>query len=369
MKLRLDNGPLLSALVVLVLGAWMLSGQVGQPEAAPPRDRPVADAAPAVPVQVRRQVAETVEKQVLVQGSTAAGRAVTVRAELAGRVAAVGAREGTPVAAAALIARLHEEDLPQRLQRAADLAEQRRVEYEAARSLRGKGHLSEARLAEARSLLSAARAELAAIELARERTRIVAPFDGVLDSREVEPGDYVKVGDSIARVLDFSPWIIAGDVSEAEAPQVQTGAAATAALADGRQVSGRVRYVAAEADPATRTVRIEVEVADFPGRPVAGMSAALRIPVATVRAHRVSPALLTLDDSGRLGLKVVTGDNRVRLYPVRIVRADSYGVWVDGLPDEIDLITVGAGFVAPGERVRPVAAEKPATTGDREPAA
>lgn len=365
MKLRLDNGPLLSALVVLLLGAWMLSGQFGRPEAATPADRVVADDAEPVPVQVRRQQAEDVEKVVLVQGSTAPGRAVTVRAELAGRVVAVEAREGLPVAAGALIVRLDEEDLPARLQRATDLAAQRQVEFDGARELRGKGHLSEARLAEARSLLSAARADLAAIRLALDRTRIVAPFDGTLDSRDVEAGDYVKVGDSVARVLDFSPWVVAGDVAEAEAPLVSTGAPATATLADGREVAGEVRYVAAEADAATRTVRVEVAIERFPGRPVAGVSAALRIPVATVRAHRVSPALLTLDERGRLGLKVVTAEQRVRLYPVRIVRADSYGVWVDGLPEEIDLITVGAGFVDPGDPVRAVPVAAPAA-GARE---
>jgi len=88
----------------------------------------------------------------------------------------------------------------------------------------------------------------------------------------------------------------------------------------------------------------------------AGLSAEVRIPVGEVSAHFVSPALLALDDDGRLGVKTVAGDDRAAFHAVDLVRAETDGVWVTGLPQRVRLITVGQGFARAGERVRPVTA-------------
>ena len=60
---------------------------------------------------------------------------------------------------------------------------------------------------------------------------------------------------------------------------------------------------------------------------------------------------------GTLGVKVVNEDNVVTFYPIQIVTAQIDGVWVTGLPETVDLITVGQGFVNDGEIVAPAAGE------------
>ena len=42
---------------------------------------------------------------------------------------------------------------------------------------------------------------------------------------------------------------------------------------------------------------------------------------------------------------------------VSIVRAQTDGIWITGLPDTADIITVGQGFVQAGDRVNPQVAE------------
>jgi len=78
----------------------------------------------------------------------------------------------------------------------------------------------------------------------------------------------------------------------------------------------------------------------------------LRLPAESLMAHLVSPAVLTLDDAGVIGVKAVDGENRVRFYPVKIIADTSQGMWLGGLPEKVTLITVGQEYVLPGQPVR-----------------
>ena len=68
----------------------------------------------------------------------------------------------------------------------------------------------------------------------------------------------------------------------------------------------------------------------------------------------MSPAFLSLDDAGRVGIKMVDDDERVEFRPVTILDDGPEGVWLGGLPDEITVITVGHEFVQTGQVVTPV---------------
>lgn len=81
----------------------------------------------------------------------------------------------------------------------------------------------------------------------------------------------------------------------------------------------------------------------------------MTIPLPAVRAHKPSPGVLTLDDSGRVGVRTVEANNKVRFVPVTIIGQDADGLWVGGLPERATVITVGQEFVVDGQTVEPVA--------------
>jgi multidrug efflux system membrane fusion protein len=74
----------------------------------------------------------------------------------------------------------------------------------------------------------------------------------------------------------------------------------------------------------------------------------------------MSPAALTLDDAGVIGVKTVDEKSLVHFYPVELVADGADGIWVGGLPREITIITVGQEFVLPGQTVIPVPEDAPA---------
>jgi len=346
---------MISAGIVVLVTAWLASGQIGS--STPDEDLTPASVitGPVAPqqssVRVRTQSAEAIMRTIIVNGETAPARVVNIAAETDGRIEYVGVDRGTNVDRNAVIVRLDERDRKARLAQAEATVQQREVEYQGRLKLKGESYVSEAQLQEAVAQLEAAKAELKRAQLDLEYMTIRAPFAGALQERHVEVGDFVKVGDPIARFVDNRKVIVTANVSEFDARYVETGQKAQARLATGETVQGTIRYVAPVADEATRTFTVELEVDNSNGSLRAGGTAELQVPAERVLAHRISPSLLTLDDAGNVGVKIVNEDGEVEFVVADVALSTNEGVWIAGLPDLATIITVGQGFVVPGTTV------------------
>lgn len=347
---------MISAAIAALVGLWLLSGQIGgdRPTGAAVAEQTSEQAPARSSVRVRTQSAEEVQRTIVVNGKTAPARIVQLAAETDGRIVSIGARRGTNVDRGGLIVRLDERDRQARLAQARAMVKQREVEYEAREKLKTSSYVSEAQLQEAVAALEAARTELTRAELDLGYMTIRAPFDGALQSREVEEGDFVKSGDPVATFVDNRKIIVSASLSEFDAGYVSVGQEAEARLATGETVHGRIRYVAPVADEATRTFEVELEVDNDDGNLRAGGTAVLHIPAERVLAHRVSPSLLTLDDAGNVGIKIINDDGEVEFIVADIALSSGDGVWIAGLPPTATIITVGQGFVASGSVVNAV---------------
>jgi len=350
------NRSYLSALIItLVVILWMASAQFSGSESTEVSETSVTASEPAsqlTTVRVRRYRAKKVTQEVVSHGKSHAGRSVTIKAETRGRVVEIGAHKGEPINRGESIAKLAQSERSAQLTEAKALVEQRRLEYKASQSLRTKGLKSESQLAEALSLLKSAQARHKEIEVDIWRTNIQAPFSGHLEERLVEVGSYLNPGEPVASIIDVEPFIISGDLSEKEVVGLNSGQPGYAILAGDIRVEGILRYIANSADPQSRTYRFELEIANSPATITRmGLSAEIHLPIREVMAHRVTPALLSLNDAGDIGVKAVDVDQRVAFYPITIARSEADGFWVTGLPRQIDLITVGQGFVRAGDQV------------------
>jgi multidrug efflux system membrane fusion protein len=147
-------------------------------------------------------------------------------------------------------------------------------------------------------------------------------------------------------------------VSENEIPLIKTGDRGWAKLITGERAEGHLRFVAQSADPATRTFRVELEVPNDASTIRDGVTAEIHVTTRTVLAHRISPAILGLNDSGVVGVRIVEQGNRVRFVPVTIIADGADGVWVAGLPPTVTVITVGQEYVINGQVVNPVPEDK-----------
>jgi multidrug efflux system membrane fusion protein len=339
--------------IIVTVSLWMLSGLGSEPPAAtePGRSASSGLASGLPQVRVSTVTASEINREVLVSGRTEPDRRVELRTEAEGRVIRIQAQRGQVFTAGAVLFTLDSRDREARLAEAASLVKQRETEYGAIQNLRGRQFTTEVQIVEALARLESARAAYRSIELEIANTTVKAPFDGVLQERMVEVGDFVRIGDSVAEFVDLDPIVISSSINEREIGHIQVGSKGSALLVDGREVEGVVRYISRVAEAATRTFHVELAVPNPDSSISAGITAQLRLFADSVRVHTLSSALLSLADDGTVGVKVVDERQIVRFYPVQIAGSTQDGLHVTGLPDEIRLITVGQGFVMEGQQV------------------
>ena len=181
--------------------------------------------------------------------------------------------------------------------------------------------------------------------------KIVAPFSGYLETLRVEEGDFLNTGAVCAALIDPDPMLLVADIAEKDIAQVQLGSEATAKLISGRLITGEVTFIASSADKNTRTFRVEISV-DNKDRSIRdGVSAEIYIKGKEEPAHKISPAILSLNDQGKLGVRTVTADNRVEFKEINILEDTNSGMWVSGLGEEARIITLGQEYVFQGQTV------------------
>ena len=152
-------------------------------------------------------------------------------------------------------------------------------------------------------------------------------------------------------MIELDPLLIVADLPETEAGKFQIGSPATAELVSGETINGTVRYISREADPQTRTYRVEVTARNPKLTARSGLSAQVRVNAGQGPAHLIQVSSLVLDSAGRQGVRYVDSGGIVRFAPLNLIDETSEGVWVSGLSGAVKIITVGQSYVAEGQKV------------------
>jgi len=205
----------------------------------------------------------------------------------------------------------------------------------------------------ARAGMQSAAAAVASAEREIDRLTITAPFAGLLETDTAELGSLMQPGTPCATILQLDPIHLVGFVPELEVDRLQLGAMAGARLASGREVRGEVSFISRSADDTTRTFQVEVRIANADLQIRDGQTAEILVASEGTEAHLLPGSALTLDDDGAIGIRSVDADSRARFLPVTVLRDTVDGIWVDGLPDSVDVIVVGQEYVAEGVLVQP----------------
>jgi|TARA_B110000971_G_C20038926_1_gene516288 multidrug efflux system membrane fusion protein len=348
--------------MAILIMAWLLSGVL---TAEPPEINPSIEEqqlnnasvrSDLVPTQVRVTRMNAVEKVRFetIRGKTQNKRTVAVRSEIDGKIVARNVEKGDTVIAGQVLCELAMEDRQSSLTEAKEAVTQAQLEYKGAQKLKARGYNSENAIASARAKLASTLTVLDRRELSIAKTQVKAPFAGSVEDVHMELGEYVMTGAPCATIVDLNPMLIVGRVSEKSILDIQTGIIAGGILTDGREVQGPITFLGQQSNAQTRTYSVEIEIDNSDLSLRSGITTEILIPVERVLAQKISPALFSLDDSGGYGIRLIDSDNIVTFYTVNIVAEDEDGVWVTGLPNVSDVITVGQELVVPGERVDPV---------------
>ncbi len=339
-----------AAFLTAALVAWMGSGFVFPSE----EEETVAEKSEPLPVAVAVTLskAKPVTQFFQAEGQALPDRDTAIRSETSGQIAEVFVRKGEDVEAGATIARFETKEREAELERARAELERAQRDFDNASALRDRGVATTDRVAQTEASLASARAQVTSAEEALNNTLITAPFAGRVETLSLDSGEFIQAGSDVGRIVDNSPLTVAIQVPQQALRQLQNGQPARVLFITGEERAGSVTFVGTSAAQDTRTFLAEIDVPNKDGVIPAGISAEIRIPVGQVEAHFLSPASVSLSEEGALGVKVVDEESVVRFYPVEVVRAQIEGIWVTGLPEAVQIITVGQGYVSDGESVR-----------------
>lgn len=290
------------------------------------------------------------------KGRTEPNRMVTVRAATTGTVIAAPDLEGRFVKKGALLCRLDVEARAARVAEAEARLNTEQVDFEAAQTLVEKGWAAPTRANSAKAARDAAQASVNSAQIELNRTRITAPFSGIFETRLAEVGDFLSPGSPCGIIAELNPIRVAAEVTEDYATALTVDAPVRANVLNSGAVEGTISYVARTANENTRTFKVEAAIDNTDGRISAGLTSDLRIKLGDAEATKVSPAMLTLHDDGRLGIRHLTAENMVVFTEVTVVDDTADGIWVTGLPARATVISVGQDYIKDGIQVEPLSA-------------
>lgn len=303
-------------------------------------------------------------------GTLTAEEQATVRAQLGGTVLEALVEEGQPVQRGQLLARLDTAALQDALLSARGAVTNARNnlvvaqrDEERQRALARAGivpsrnvEIAHQQVVGAQAGLSQSRAQLTNAEEQLGRTRLTAPFSGVISEKQVSAGDVVQPGGALYTVVNPSLFVLEAAVPAESLSALRIGAPVQFTVngyAD-RRFNGEITRINPAADPATRQVRVYAEIPNPGGELVAGLFAegrvatqartALAVPRDAVDRRMAQPALLVVREGrvGRVGVELGLEDEEEQRVEIR-----------RGAVKAGDVVLLGAAQeITPGTRVR-----------------
>lgn len=342
-----DNSKRIVTVIIVVVLLWMLSGvfKFGHKN---------GEQKPAGVAIVKTEINNASSKDVYIKlnGITLADQIVHLKSEVEGLIVDIPSKNARFVKKGETLAIVDQKNRIKAVEQAEAELKKQRVSYNAAKAIFEKKLSSEVALVTAKSNLLSAEARLQATLDELDKTFIKAPFDGYLNSIDVDVGEFVTTvnGINIGSIAILDPMNVIVYIPEKDIQTAQL--AKTADVVFGESVlEGNITSLAKVAENDTRSFKMEIKVPNKELILNSGQSVVVRVHVSKTQAHQVPKSVITLDVKGNIIVKVLNEQNEVVELKADIIDEDEDGFWLGGLPDTINLITLGHQFVNNGEKV------------------
>lgn len=275
-------------------------------------------------------------------GTVLADEQVELSPEVAGRITSLGFKEGSRVKKGDLLLTINDAELLA-LQRknnyALKLAEEREARQ---RSLLAKEAISQEVYDRALTELNTVQAEAALIEAQLSKTKLIAPFEGIIGLRYVSEGAYVVPGQKIAGLAKTSPVKIEFTVPERFAASVKPGEKVQFSVESiNQQLEADVYAIEPRIDPVTRALTVRALYPNKSGELNPGTFARVEFKLNHMDNALTVPAQAVVPELG--GFKVFvykSGKAETRNITIGIRSSDAVQV-TSGLNPGDTLITTG----------------------------
>ena len=315
---------------------------------------------PPMPVEIATATAQKVEDKFEAVGSIEAIEAITVVSEIDAAVVALPFREGSFIRRGELIAQLDDSQLAAEVERAEALHAQSHTSYDRVKSIVDQKAGTPQDLDDAAAGLKVADANLAVAKARFEKTRIVAPFDGIVGARRVSVGTFLRIGQAITELANIDEIRVNFSAPERLLPSLHQDAevAVSTTAFPGYAVKGKVVAVEPVLDPGTRSARVVARVPN-PGRKFRpGMSANISV-VLSERLNAITiPNEAVFANGNQSFVFVVQPDSSARRVAITLgTRMPDAVEVLQGLQAGMKVVRAGHQKLFDGAKVMPVTSQ------------
>ncbi len=345
--MKINKSVITAFIAVLLLGGWFWYNSGKSEEEPKPQVNRTTTTVETPTVVTRTLRAQPHATNIKLFGRSEVTREVSLKAKTPGTIVSTPVSEGRKVSRGTVVCRQDINARQASLDQAKAQLKSREVDLAAAQKLVERGFASETQVLASQAATDAAKAAVKQAEIELDNINIRAPFAGVYDRHLAEVGDYLAPGQPCGVLLELDPLTVSVEVTESQLGLIRQGLEAKMTLATGEAVTGKVKFIAARANPATRTFKAEISVPNPDLKLKAGVTATVYIEGAETSAHLIPSKILGLNTDGKIGIKYLDGDI-VRFAQTETVDETAEGLWVSGLPDPVSIIILGQDFVATG---------------------
>jgi membrane fusion protein (multidrug efflux system) len=309
----------------------------------------------ATTVEMATVVQERVTDRFEAVGTIEASEAITVVSEIDGVVVRLPFREGSAVRRGGLIAQLDDAQLRAEVERAEALRDQSRSTYNRVKAVVDQGAGAAQDLDDAAAALKVAEANLALAQSRLSKTRITAPFSGVLGDRRVSPGAFIRAGQAITNLAKLDELRVNFSAPERYLGQLRRGAEVDISTTayPGIVVKGRIDVVDPVLDPGTRSARIVARLRN-PGGLRPGMSANVSAVLSQRQNALTIPSEAIFAEGDQSYAYVVKPDSTVTRVALTLgTRLPDAVEVVKGLEPGMTVVRTGHQKLFPGAKVAP----------------
>ncbi len=233
---------------------------------------------PPTPVETARATTQTVEDKFDAIGTIEADESVSIVSQIDGAIVKLPFEEGSAVKRGQLIAQLDDSQLAAEAARAEAVQEQSKTSYDRIKAIVDQNAGSLQDLDDALAALKVAEANLALAKANLAKTKIVAPFDGLIGVRHVSVGTYLKSGQAITEMANIDNIRVLFPSPESYLSRLIRGAevtVSTTAFPD--KIKGKISAVEPVIDPDTRNAMVVARVSNPERKFRPGMSADVEV--------------------------------------------------------------------------------------------
>jgi membrane fusion protein (multidrug efflux system) len=312
---------------------------------------------PPMPVETVMVSEQSVLDRFEAVGTIEADKAITVVAEIDASIISLPYKEGDSITRGEVIAKLDDSQLKAEADRAAALRDLNKASYDRIKNIVDQGAAAPQELDDASAALKVAEANLAFAKARLAKTLIMAPFNGVLGSRRISPGAFVRAGQAITDLTQIEEIRVHFSVPERFLSKLKLNSEVTVSTTayPGYELKGRVNIIEPALDPNTRSARVIAQVKNPGGRFRAGMSANVSAVLAERQNSLTIPNEAVFAEGANFFVFVIKDDSTVTRTPLTLgLRLPGSVEVLKGLEPGMRVVRAGHQKLFEGAKVMPI---------------